>query len=100
MPSLPTPSAGSTPRTTAYTRMFYVYHTGHASTDDPRVVATGPERIAEMVVEAELVGWVVRKKHLLRRLVEKVLIQDRYTFEVWYRLPRFPGVRTLNDGSP
>jgi hypothetical protein len=44
-----------------YTRMFYVYHTGHASTDDPRVVVIGPERIAEMVVEAGLVGWVVRK---------------------------------------
>jgi hypothetical protein len=44
-----------------YTRMFYVYHTGRTSTDDPRVVVLGPERIAEMVVEAGLVGWVVRK---------------------------------------
>ena len=38
-----------------------------------------------------------QKKHLLRLLVEKVLIRDRCTFEVWYRLPQFPGgVRTLS----
>jgi hypothetical protein len=37
-----------------------------------------------------------RKKHLLRLLVEKVLIQDRCTFAVWYRLPQFPAVRTLS----
>lgn len=44
-----------------YTRMFYVYHSGNVATEDPRVVMIGPERIAEMVVEAGLVGWVVRK---------------------------------------
>jgi hypothetical protein len=37
-----------------------------------------------------------QKKHLLRLLVEKVLIRDRCTFEVWYRLPQFPAVRTLS----
>jgi hypothetical protein len=37
-----------------------------------------------------------QKKHLLRLLVEKVLIQDRRTFAVWYRLPQFPAVRTLS----
>jgi site-specific DNA recombinase len=37
-----------------------------------------------------------QKKHLLRLLVEKVLIQDRCTFAVWYRLPQFPAVRTLS----
>lgn len=37
-----------------------------------------------------------QKKHLLRLLVEKVLIQDRSTFAVWYRLPQFPAVRTLS----
>lgn len=44
-----------------YDRMFYVYHTGDVSTDDPRVTLIGPDRIAEMVVEAGLSGWVVRK---------------------------------------
>ena len=38
-----------------------------------------------------------QKKHLLQLLVEKVLIEDRCTFKVWYRLPQFPGgVRTLS----
>jgi hypothetical protein len=44
-----------------YARMFYVYHSGDVATDDSRVVLIGPERIAEMVVEAGLSGWVVRK---------------------------------------
>jgi hypothetical protein len=50
-----------------------------------------------MLVEAGLVGWVAQKKHHLRLIVEKVLIQGRCTFEVWYRLPQLPGVRTLGD---
>ncbi|MBU8922290.1 MAG: recombinase zinc beta ribbon domain-containing protein [Bacteroidales bacterium] len=38
-----------------------------------------------------------QKKHLLQLLVEKVLIKDKCTFSVWYRLPQFPeGVRTLS----
>ncbi len=36
-----------------------------------------------------------QKKHLLHLLVKKVLVKNRCTFEVWYRLPQFPGVRTL-----
>ncbi len=36
---------------------------------------------------------IPQKKHLLHLLVKKVLICDRRTFEVWYRLPQFPGVR-------
>ncbi len=38
-----------------------------------------------------------QKKHLLHLLVKKVLIRDRHTFEVWYRLPQFPGVRILGQ---
>ena len=45
----------------AYTRMFFVYHTGEAKTDDIRVVVIGPERLAEMAIEAGLTGWLVRK---------------------------------------
>jgi hypothetical protein len=40
---------------------------------------------------------VPQNKHLLHLLVKKVLICDRRTFEVWYRLPQFPGVRTLGN---
>ena len=40
---------------------------------------------------------IPQKKHLLHLLVKKVLICDRRTFEVWYRLPQFPGVRTLGS---
>ena len=34
------------------------------------------------------------------RLVKKVLFKDQRTFEVWYRLPQFPGVRILTDLVP
>lgn len=44
-----------------FSRMFYVYHTGEASTEDPRVVVIGPEKVAEMAVDAGLAGWLVRK---------------------------------------
>lgn len=44
-----------------FNRMFYVYHTGHATTEDQRVVVIGPEKVAEMAVEAGLVGWLIRK---------------------------------------
>jgi hypothetical protein len=37
-----------------------------------------------------------QRKHLLRLLVEKVLVRDRCTFEVWYKLPQFPAARTLS----
>ena len=38
-----------------------------------------------------------QKKHLLHLLVKKVLIKDQHTFEAWYRLPQFPGVRILGQ---
>ena len=44
-----------------YARMFFVYHTGKAETDDSRVVVIGPERLAEMTIEAGLTGWLIRK---------------------------------------
>ncbi len=44
-----------------YDRMFYVYHTGKAATKDERVTVIHPERIAEMVFDAGLVGWLIRK---------------------------------------
>lgn len=44
-----------------YERMFFVYHTGDVQTDDDRVTLIGPERLAEMVLEAGLVTWLIRK---------------------------------------
>ncbi len=44
-----------------YERMFYVFHSGEADTDDDRVTLIGPEKLAEMVVDAGLVSWLIRK---------------------------------------
>jgi hypothetical protein len=45
----------------AYDRMFYVYHSGEAHTTDERVVVIDPERLAELVFEAGLANWLIRK---------------------------------------
>jgi hypothetical protein len=44
-------------------RMFFVFHSGEpeAAGDDPRVTVIGPEKLAEMVVNAGLVGWLIQK---------------------------------------
>jgi hypothetical protein len=44
-----------------YERMFYVYHSGEAETDDERVSVIGPKKLAELVVDAGLVNWLIRK---------------------------------------
>ncbi len=44
-----------------YDRMFFVFHTGDVTIDDERVTVIGPERFAEMVVEAGLTSWLLRK---------------------------------------
>lgn len=44
-----------------YARMFYVFHSGKAETDDPRVTVIGPEQLAELVFDAGLVSWLIRK---------------------------------------
>jgi hypothetical protein len=46
---------------TLYDQMFYVFHSGEAKTDDERVIVMGPERIAEMVLDAGLVNWLIDK---------------------------------------
>jgi hypothetical protein len=46
---------------TLYNRMFYVFHSGDATTDDERVIVMGPERIAELVLDAGLVNWLIDK---------------------------------------
>ena len=44
-----------------YDRMFYVFHSGEAETDDPRVTVIGPEELADLVMEAGLISWLIRK---------------------------------------
>lgn len=44
-----------------YDKMFFVYHSGEASIADDRVTVVGPERLAQMVVDAGLVNWLVRR---------------------------------------
>jgi hypothetical protein len=50
-------------RADLYSRMFYVYHTGHPSLSKEATGVTliGPEQLAELVVEAGLAGWVIEK---------------------------------------
>jgi hypothetical protein len=44
-----------------YDKMFYVFHSGEATAHDDRVTIIGPEKLAEMVLDAGLVNWLVRK---------------------------------------
>lgn len=44
-----------------YDRMFYVYHSGEADTSDDRVVVIDPERLSELVLDAGLTNWLIRK---------------------------------------
>lgn len=44
-----------------YDRMFYVYHSGEANIDDDRVTVITPEKLAELVLDAGLANWLVRK---------------------------------------
>jgi len=44
-----------------YGRMFYVYHSGEADTDDDRVIVVGPNKLAELVLDAGLANWLIRK---------------------------------------
>ena len=44
-----------------FNRMFYVFHSGEAATDDERVTVIGPEQLPDLVMDAGLVGWLIRK---------------------------------------
>ena len=44
-----------------YDRMFYVFHSGAANTDDDRVTVIGPEKLAELVLDEGLINWLIRK---------------------------------------
>jgi hypothetical protein len=42
-------------------RLFYTFHSGKAVTTDSRVSVLGPDRIADMTLEAGLMRWVMEK---------------------------------------
>ena len=44
-----------------YDRMFFVYHSGEAEIDDERVTVIGPGKLAELIIDAGLVNWLLRK---------------------------------------
>lgn len=44
-----------------YDRMFYVFHSGKAETDDERVSVIDAKKLAVMVVDAGLTEWLIRK---------------------------------------
>lgn len=46
-----------------YSRMFFVFHSGDPTLvePDPRVTLIGPEQLSDLVMEAGLAGWLVRK---------------------------------------
>jgi hypothetical protein len=44
-----------------YDRMFYVFHSGEAATDDDRITVVGPEKLADLVLDAGLANWLIRK---------------------------------------
>ena len=45
-------------------KMFFVHHTGEPNVKgDDRVVIIGPDKLAEMVLDAGLANWLIRKAH-------------------------------------
>jgi hypothetical protein len=44
-----------------FDKMFFVFHSGNAATDDENVRVIGPEKLAEMALDAGLATWLVRK---------------------------------------
>ncbi len=53
-----------------YDRMFFVFHSGEAVIDDERVSIIGPKQLSEMVVDAGLVNWLIRKVSVQRHVEE------------------------------
>jgi hypothetical protein len=44
-----------------FNRMFFVFHSGEAEATDERVTLIGPERLAELVMDAGLTKWLIEK---------------------------------------
>ena len=63
---------------------------------DREMLAALVDNLEEVLAEAP----VPQKKHLLHRLVKKVLIHDRRTVEVWYALPNARRFEDWNKKLP
>jgi urate oxidase len=59
-----------------------------------------PEQVNGNFQEVMAEGPNPKKKHLLHRLVKKVLIHSRQTIEIWYALPNSRRFEDCNTGSP
>ena len=57
-------------------------------------------KMLDEIEETMLSGTNPQKKHLLQRVVKKVLVHDRSTVEVWYGLPNSPSVRRPEELAP
>lgn len=44
-----------------YDRMFFVFHTGEVTANDERVTVIGPNELPDLVIDAGLVNWLIRK---------------------------------------
>jgi hypothetical protein len=44
-----------------YDKMFFVFHSGEADTLDKRVTVIGPEKLADLLIDAGLTTWLIRK---------------------------------------
>jgi hypothetical protein len=44
-----------------YDKMFFVFHSGEADTLDRRVTVIGPGKLADLVQDAGLTTWLIRK---------------------------------------
>jgi len=44
-----------------YDKMFFVFHSGEADTLDRRVTVIGPDKLADLVQDAGLTTWLIRK---------------------------------------
>lgn len=63
---------------------------------DRDMLASLVDRFEQVMTE----GPNPQKKHLLRRLVKKVLVHDRRTIEVWYGLPNTRRFEDCNRWLP
>ncbi len=44
-----------------FKRMFYIFHSGEAVTEDERVHTIGPSELADLIIDAGLTSWLINK---------------------------------------
>jgi len=68
--------------------------------DLPELDRAALAKMVDEIEETMASGTNPQKKHLLQRVVKKVLVHDRRTVEVWYGLPDASAVRTPGYLAP